>query len=99
MKNTYTELRAEFRRRGILQEDIAERLGRKIGYVNARMIGRAPWDQRDMYTILDWLGLPVSKMAYYFPPKGIAVEVQEQAASESEKALVSALRVLLGKNE
>ncbi len=94
-KERYAALRGEFKRRGILQADIAAKIGRKEAYVCHRMTGKEPWSQEDQYTIMDWLQLPYDQMYYYFPKGGISIDKQERAATGQEQAMIAALRVLL----
>ena len=42
-----------------------------------RFAARKPWNQMEMYDMLDLAGIPHEQIYEYFPPKGITVAKKE----------------------
>ncbi len=69
----YTKLRMKMVEQDIRSIDIATLLNRSESYVSHRMSGKIYyWDLNEAYMILDYLGVPYTEIAEYFPPnKGL----------------------------
>lgn len=82
MKKLYTALRGALVARDLQHTDLARLLLISEGSVSNRFRGLHPWTVEEMYSIMDWLGLPHDQLHIYFPPNGIAVQ---PAANERRK--------------
>lgn len=72
MAKAYRVLRAYLTAAGIEQAYLAEQMGVSLSYVSSRITGKAPWDQEDMYFIMDLLHIPYDKLHIVFPKDGKA---------------------------
>lgn len=70
MSKPYAELRALLARDDIDQRYLCELLKRSQGYITQRITGRRPWDQDDMYALMDVVGAPYEDLYRLFPPQG-----------------------------
>lgn len=71
-KKRFAKLRGALTARSIEQDYLANKLGRSISYVTARMCGHADWSQRDQYALMDLLRIPYNEMHEFFPKEGIS---------------------------
>lgn len=71
-RKRFSKLRGALVAKSIEQDYLAEKLGRSISYVTARMCGHADWTQRDMYMLMDLLKIPYNEMHEYFPKEGLS---------------------------
>ena len=92
----YRLLRRLCSEKGIEGKDIAEEIGRTENYVSTRMTGNRPWDQDEMYKIMDMLGQPYENIPYIFPVGGMfAGEIPEHKPNADElfgRAMRAALK-------
>ena len=95
--SVYAELKAACKARGITHDDIARRLDRSMDYVHKRMSGKAPWDQSDMFALLDMLREPYRKMHLYFPRNGVWAGPAEDPPPTEEERLLEALKAFTRK--
>lgn len=72
MKKLYAKLRSALVEHDITQSDLARRLLVSQRTISARFCAEQPWTINEMYTTLDWLGLPHDQMHIYFPPDGVS---------------------------
>lgn len=71
MGKPYSRLRHALDDADISRQDIANRLGRSIVYVNQRFRCEFPWTMSDAYEILEMLKEPAEKLAELFPNERI----------------------------
>lgn len=92
----YRLLRRLCSEKGIDGRDIAEEIGRTDRYVSMRMMGQRPWDQDEMYKVMDMLGQPYENIPYIFPLGGMyAGEIPEHKPNSDElfgRAMRAALK-------
>lgn len=81
MAKPYAELRGRLARNDIDQRYLCELLGRSQTYITSRITGKRPWDQDDMYKLMDIVGAPYEELHRYFPPKGRSELPQYAAVS------------------
>jgi len=72
MPRAYQKMRGYLQAEGYEQTDVAEELGRSITYVSNRYTGKEPWNQDEMYKIMDLIKQPYDRLHEIFPKGGIA---------------------------
>ncbi|MGN1304998.1 MAG: hypothetical protein ACI4YB_08175 [Oscillospiraceae bacterium] len=76
----YAKLRGALLERDITSADLAVMLGRSQSYVSERMTAkRYFWDLREIYTILNILGISCDRIFEFFPPNGGIVEPKKRS--------------------
>ena len=88
----YTELRAEMKRKGVQNGDIARWIGRSEIYVSRRMTGAAPWTQTEMYAIMRKLHIPLHKMHIAFPQGGAWAGALQDPPPDIEQQMLTVLK-------
>ena len=68
----HAALRSAMIAAGYDQTYFAKKIGRCEAYVSQRLCGHKPWDEDDMYSIMNLLKLPFDAMYVYFPPRGVS---------------------------
>lgn len=91
----YTELRKEMRRQHVQSGDLARWTNLSDNSISARMQGKLPWGQREMYAILDEMHIPNSKMHIVFPPDGVWVGSLEDPPLTNEQMLVATIKKMI----
>ncbi|MCI5946625.1 MAG: helix-turn-helix domain-containing protein [Oscillospiraceae bacterium] len=75
----YPKLRGALSERDITSADLASMLGRSQSYVSERMTAkRYFWDLREIYTILNIIGVSYDRIFEFFPPNGGIVEPKKR---------------------
>lgn len=67
----YRLLRSLCKDKGIEGQDLADEFGRTTNYISSRMTGKCPWNQTEIYHIMDMLGQPYEYIPYIFPARGM----------------------------
>lgn len=91
----YTELRKEMRRQHVQSGDLARWTNLSDNSISARMQGKLPWGQREMYAILGEMHIPNSKMYIVFPPDGVWVGSLEDPPLTNEQMLVATIKKMI----
>jgi transcriptional regulator with XRE-family HTH domain len=71
IKSRHTELRAVMVRHGYHGYDLADKLGISAVTMSAKLCGKVPFTQTEMYIIMDLFALPYSLLPIMFPKNGI----------------------------
>lgn len=67
----YRVLRRELKEAGLDTAYLAQLMGRSPSYINQRFRAVYPWDQDDIYRIMDLLHLDYEQIPVVFPLKGM----------------------------
>ena len=81
----YALLRGAYTAAGHDQVSLGKKIKRCESYMNLRLGGHKPWDEDDMYRIMDELKLPHEEMHRYFPPRGFAPKVKPVVATSGPR--------------
>lgn len=77
---TYAKLRGVLRERDITSAELASMLGRSQSYVSERMSAKKYfWDIREIYTILNILGISCDRIFEFFPPNAGIIEPKKRS--------------------
>lgn len=76
-KSRYKSLWAEMTRQDISTYDLAEMLGKSPSTINSRLSGHATWTLKDAYKVLDLLEISHDKLHVFFPPNGVAEQLEK----------------------
>lgn len=98
MAALYTELRAEMKRKGVQNGDIARWIDRSEIYVSHRMTGAAPWSQSEMYTIMQKMHIPLHKLHIVFPQGGMWAGPLEDPPPGIEQQMLNVLKQFVREN-
>ena len=92
----YEVLKREFKAKDIDYRYLAGKIGRSAAYISTRMQGRQPWNQSDMYAIMELLNIPLNQLHIVFPKDGIAVkeEVKPLPAQQSSGRIFELIEVI-----
>lgn len=86
----YALLRGAYIAAGYDQVTLAQKMGRCETYINQHFGGKLPWDQTDMYKLMDILRIPYEEMHRYFPPRGIPSKAKQVNEARGPRRLVIA---------
>lgn len=67
-KQAYPLLRGRMKSLGMEQVDIQSVIGRSPSQTSLKMCGKADFTLTEQYLIMDFLEIPYTEMAEYFPP-------------------------------
>ena len=90
MPKKYNKLRGYLKMYGYEQPEVAERLGRGVSYVSRCYTGKNPWQQDEMYALMDMIERPYAELHEIFPPEGI-----DQKGARNDKENLPRLRYKL----
>lgn len=88
----YRVLRRELKEAGLDTAYLAQRMGRSASYVNLRFRAVYPWDQDDMYQIMDLLHLDYDQIPVVFPLKGMYAGDLRSKEPTTEDRLCAAIK-------
>ena len=81
----HTALRSAMIAAGYDQTYFAKKIGRCEAYVSQRLCGHKPWDEDDMYSIMNLLKIPLDSMHVFFPPRGVSTKTDLSIASHGPR--------------
>lgn len=73
----YEVLKREFNAKDIDYRYLSGKIGRSTAYISTRMQGKSPWNQNDMYAIMELLNMPPNQLHIVFPKDGITVKEEK----------------------
>ena len=92
----YEVLKREFKAKDIDYRYLSSKIGRSTAYISTRMQGRQPWNQSDMYAIMELLNMPLNQLHIVFPKGGISVkeEVKPLPAQQDTGRIFKLIEVI-----
>lgn len=66
----YKKLRTVMYANEINQKTLGKEIGRSATYMSQRITGKVPFDMDDVYSICNYLKLPIAEISEYFPHGG-----------------------------